>query len=279
MFDMEGPMIELAADFHVHPDYSIDAKGSLDEYCEMALTKRLLELCFTTHYDADPKYAADDAFMVINGNKEKLSDETLTHYFENIRRVHEEYGMLGLMIRGGLEFGWYEGCEAEVTRIKNKFPVEFSIGGVHSVDGLCLCEESSKKLFKNMPLEKLADKYFAKLEKCAASGVFDCLAHIDVYRKYGLEFYGDDILTIHRGRIEKLFDTMIVHNVGYEVNTSAIRHGHPEYYPTMEIVNLAREKGVLLRSLGSDAHCPEQLGLDFEVASSIIYDLFPYVDE
>ena len=277
---MHFPQIELPADFHVHPDYSIDAKGSLDDYCHAALDKRLLELCFTTHYDTDPAYADQDSFMVINGEKEKLSDETLAVYFADIKRAHQEYGCVGLMIRGGLEFGWYDGCEAEVRRVAAKFPLEYKIGAVHNIDGLCVCcDGAAQKLFGKLTLNQLADKYYAKLDACAAAGVFDCLAHIDVYRKYGLAYYGPEIMTIHQGRIEKLFATMKKHNVGYEMNTSGLRHGLTEYYPTMEIVNMAREAGVRLRSVGSDAHCPEQLGLDFEVAASAAYDLFPYVDE
>ncbi|MDD4051723.1 MAG: hypothetical protein PHR28_07495, partial [candidate division Zixibacteria bacterium] len=73
--------------------------------------------------------------------------------------------------------------------------------------------------------------------------------------------------------------TMKANGVGFELNTSAIRHGHPEYYPAMEIVNLARAAGVQLIALGSDAHNPDQMALDFETAATVAYELFPYVDE
>ncbi|MFH1699258.1 MAG: histidinol-phosphatase HisJ family protein [Candidatus Zixiibacteriota bacterium] len=279
MNDMNAPMIELAADFHVHPDYSIDAEGSLDEYCQAALNGYVLELCFTTHYDADPKHP-DDSLIVIDGKKERLSDDAIGHYVKDVARVHEEYGMLGMMVRSGLEFGWFDGCEKELSRVIKKFPLDYKIGAVHTINGLCICcKDSAKKLFEKMPLDKIADNYFEKLYNCAGSGLFDCIAHIDVYRKYGLEYYGEEINTIHRGRIEKLFDIMKANEVGYEINTSAIRHGLSEYYPTMEIVNLAREKGVCLKSVGSDAHKPSQLALDFEVASTVAYELFPYTDE
>jgi histidinol-phosphatase (PHP family) len=72
---------------------------------------------------------------------------------------------------------------------------------------------------------------------------------------------------------------MIRNNVGYEINTSAIRHGHAEYYPNMDIVNMARAAGVRLIALGSDAHHPDQLALDFDAASAVAYELVPYVDE
>ena len=42
-------------DYHVHPDFSFDAKGTIDEFCETAIKKGLTEICFTTHYDTDPR--------------------------------------------------------------------------------------------------------------------------------------------------------------------------------------------------------------------------------
>jgi histidinol phosphatase-like PHP family hydrolase len=42
------------ADYHCHCDYSVDAEGSVDEYCQAAIRRNLAEICFTTHFDANP---------------------------------------------------------------------------------------------------------------------------------------------------------------------------------------------------------------------------------
>jgi histidinol-phosphatase (PHP family) len=86
-------------------------------------------------------------------------------------------------------------------------------------------------------------------------------------------------MTIHQGRIEKVFETMNKNQVGFELNTSAIRHGQFEYYPNMDIVNMARAAGTRLMALGSDAHRPADLALDFDAAAAVAYELVPYVDE
>jgi len=280
LFDPYPAESNRVADFHIHPNYSIDARGSLDDYCEMAMRRGLSEICFTTHYDSDPARLEQEGLMVIEGRREKISDETLSVYFKDIARVHHEYGQFGFMVRGGLEFGFYEGCGEHIAGIKGRFPVHYCLGAVHSIGDACVCcKDESRRLFESMTLDRLADTYFDQLDKCAATGLFDSLAHIDVYRRYGLAYYGEAINTIHRGRIEKVFETMKAHDVGYEVNTSAIRHGHFEYYPGMEIINMARAAGVRIIALGSDAHCPEQMALDFDAAVAVAYDLFPYVDE
>jgi histidinol-phosphatase (PHP family) len=269
----------MLADCHVHPAYSIDAKGTLDEYCRAALDLGLGEICFTTHYDADPTRMEREGVIVIDGRPEKLTDQAVKHYFDDVARVHEEYGA-GLIVRAGMEFGYFPGCEPLIADVQGKFPLSYRLGAVHQVGDLCVCcREEAPRLYASLTLTQLADRYFELLDRCAATGLFDCLAHIDVYRRYGLAHYGPEIDTIHRGRIEKVFETMLQHQVGFELNTSGIRHGIGDYYPAMEIINLSREMGVPLMSMGSDAHHPSQLALDFDAAAATAYELTPYVDE
>ncbi len=271
---------DAIGDFHIHPDYSVDAKGSIDDYCRRAFDIGLSEICFTTHYDADPTRMDFEGAMVVNGRREKISDDAVGQYINDLVRAHEEYGRIGLVVRTGMEFGYFPECGTEISRLLNKFPLEYRLGAVHTVGDNCICcKDEAPKLFARLTLTQLADRYFELLDTCAATGLFDCLAHIDAYRRYGLAYYGEEVLTIHRGRIEKLFETMKANEVGYELNTSAIRHGHSEYYPAMEIVNLARAAGVQLIALGSDAHNPDQMALDFETAATVAYELFPYIDE
>lgn len=240
----------------------------------------LREVCFTTHFDADPSRIEREGYIVIDGRPEKLTDEAVRHYLGDVARARGKYGNAGLLVRGGLEFGYFPGCEERIADLESKLDLDVRLGAVHNIDGLCLCyEDEALKLFGTMSLESLADRYFELLDACAASGLFDCLAHIDVYRRFGRAYYGEAVDTIHRGRIERLFATMNKHGIGYELNTSAIRHGLLEYYPGMDIVNMARAAGTPLITLGSDAHRPGDIALDFEAASAVAYELVPYVDE
>jgi histidinol-phosphatase (PHP family) len=100
-----------------------------------------------------------------------------------------------------------------------------------------------------------------------------------LYRLHGRKYYGEDILKIHEGRVEPLLELMRDLDVGLEINTKAVRKGLPEYYPAMTIVNTARSLGARIVSIGSDAHCPEEVAYDFEMASAVAYDLYPYTDE
>jgi len=268
------------ADYHIHPDFSIDAAGSVDEYCQAALDKGLVEICFTTHYDSNPDGLETDRRMRIDGAVVPLSFEGVAKYREAVLKAREDYIGRGLEVKCGIEVGCYPGCEKHISELFNRFPFDYKLVAIHEINNICLCcQNRFESCFSRFDLDAMADKYFGLARDAVKSGLFDSIAHLDVYKKYGLKFYGENILAIHRGRVESLFSAMSEYGVGMEMNTSSLRRGHTEYYPSMEIVNLARNLGVNINAIGSDAHKPEEVAYDFETATAIAYELFPYCDE
>lgn len=265
------------ADYHIHPNFSVDAEGSIDEFCVAARQKGLSEICFTTHYDTNPDDSEWGRSIRIDGKLMLNSIENFAHYVRAVEAAQKDSPMV---IKCGVEVGYYPGCEDEIRKLIEIYPIEYKLGAVHEVGYVCICnEESIVKAKGNIPLEKLADDYFALVKQMIESGLFDTVAHLDMYKWYALKYYGDDVLTIHRGRIEPVFEAMVKYNTGIEINTAALRKGHTEYYPTMEIVNMARKAGVRIAAIGSDAHRPSEVAYDFEAAKMIAYDLFPYCNE
>jgi len=268
------------ADYHIHPDFSVDAVGSIDDYCRAALEKGLVEICFTTHYDANPTGSEGDRRMRVDGKIVPLSFDTVGRYVDTVNAVQGEYFAQGLEVRCGIEVGYYPGCEEHIRELFQKFPFHYKLAAIHEIEDICLCcQNQIETCFSRFPMEEMANQYFVLMEQAVESRLFDAVAHFDVYKKYGLQYYGEEILKVHRGRVEPVFAAMARAEVGLEINTSALRKGHVEYYPTMEIVNLARQAGVHIAAIGSDAHSPDEVGFDFEAAAGIAYELFPYCDE
>ncbi len=54
-----------------------------------------------------------------------------------------------------------------------------------------------------------------------------------------------------------------------EINTSGLRKPARELYPGREILAMAKELGIPL-TLGSDAHQPDDVGRDFDVAYPLL---------
>jgi histidinol-phosphatase (PHP family) len=128
-------------------------------------------------------------------------------------------------------------------------------------------------------LESLINSYFELIVRAVGSGLFDAIAHLDLYKRFGLRYYGKEVSIIHRERIAPVFEAMVKHSVGMELNTSGLRKGAGEYYPSMDIINMGRKAGVSIAAMGSDAHRPEHLAFDFDTAASIAHELFPYCSE
>ncbi len=267
-------------DYHIHPDFSFDSNGSIDEFCRAAVNRGLTEICFTTHFDTDPAIPERHRTMKIDGKSVPVSIENMKAYVEAVGEAHERFYGMGLMVQCGIEIGYYEGCEEEVERLFKTYDFHYKLGSVHMVDGIDICNrDAMSKAPKKYSLDEFADRTFDILVKSSDSGLFDALGHIDMYKKYATEFYGEKISEIHRGRIERLFESMIKTSTGFEINTSALRRGHDEYYPSMEIINVARRSGITVTSIGSDAHRPEEVGYDFDAATAVAYELIPYCDE
>ncbi|UCE23195.1 MAG: histidinol-phosphatase [Candidatus Zixiibacteriota bacterium] len=261
------------SDYHVHCDYSIDAQGTVDEFCEAAIKRNLAEICFTTHFDANPNSDGQVEYIRVKGENRPVTVENLQPYVEDVRRVAEKYYAEGLSVKLGIEIGWYPGCEEMVERLKQQYHFDYVLCGIHELDNICFCcRHSYERCFGRYSAEQLAEKYYTEVQVAARTGLFDTMAHLAYYLRSGLDYYGDAVAVAHRPHLDETLRTLIDHNVGIEVNTAGIRHGLKNYYPPVEIINSARRAGVGVSFLGSDAHSPEQIGFDFEAALALVPD-------
>jgi histidinol-phosphatase (PHP family) len=262
------------SDYHCHCDYSSDASGSIGEFCEAALERNLAEICFTTHYDSNPDVpgANDGANLIrVNGEMKPTNPDLLAPYVDEVRVEHERFYQRGLSVKLGLEFGWFPGCEEVVEQLKARYGFDYFLCGIHELENLTFgSSDQYERCFARYSVEEMAEKYFREVATAARTGMFDAIAHLDYYKKYGERFYGPAIHSVHEPYLSEAFRALRESGVGLEVNTAAMRHGFGDYYPKIEIINAARQAGVEVNLLGSDAHSPEQVGYDFEAASALV---------
>lgn len=270
---LEPIHIEGVSDYHCHCDYSVDAEGSMDEFCEAALCRNLAEICFTTHFDANPDSDGKVEYIRVGGENRPTTIENLAPYVDDVHRVAEKFYPRGLSVKLGIEMGWYEGCEELAERLRQQYHFDYMLCGIHELDNICFCcSHSYNACFSRYSVEQMAEKYFDQVRAAARSGLFDAIAHMAYYLRSGLDFYGDAILKAHEPHLADVFRDLIKYQTALEINTSAIRHGLKDYYPPAPIANAARKAGVRIAYLGSDAHRPEQIGFDFEAASALVPD-------
>ncbi|MGI6453060.1 MAG: histidinol-phosphatase [Syntrophomonadaceae bacterium] len=268
-------MKSVKTDYHIHPNYSIDASAvHIEEYCYRALELGLTDICFTTHVELDPVRREKDNFVMVNGKKVSVFDRAwLDSYFHDILRAQELFRGSSLQIKAGVEVGYCSGCEEDIEKIVNNYPFDFVLGAIHCLDHIAISSmKESPWYFQPRTLDQVRRDYFATLQEMVATGLFDCLAHVDLYVRYGSRYFGPEIKLLHEGLIEPIFKEMAQKGMGLEINTSSRRRGLEEFHPSRKIVALAAESGITIFTVGSDAHTLAELGEYLDEAQAILQE-------
>lgn len=263
----------VKTDYHVHPDFSIDASPvKIRDYCCRAVEIGLAEICFTTHYECDPVRREIDNFVVLNGRKHPVHDEAWVEaYLREIEDARREFEASGLKVKAGIEVGYEVGLERDIEKIVNGYPFDFVLGAIHCLKHIAISSmKESPGYYASRSLAEVRDDYFTTLREAVNTGLFDCMAHVDLYRRYGIRHFGQGILSIHRGIIEPILEEMARRGMGLEINTSSLRRGVREFHPSREIISLAVEAGVRVFTVGSDAHSLEELGDHIDEALALL---------
>jgi len=265
-------------DYHVHPDFSVDAEGTLREFCDKAVEIGLSEIVFTTHADCNPAFK-DYNFIRINGEKKPVNADSLKIYRDAVNELSEADG-IPILVRCGVEIDYYPEIEDSFLQMIDDLNFEFVLCGVHFVDEFILTKEDKvKALLERYSPEEIIERYLKIVQKACEVEIFESLAHLDLYRRRGTKLFPEQANRLDYPILEQTLDKLVEYGLPIEVNTSGIRHGIDDWYPSKPLLDLARKKGVFIGGLGSDAHAPDQLAIDFEIAHILVHETFPQMHE
>lgn len=263
------PLVDFLFDYHVHPDFSVDAAGTVDEYCRRAVEIGLDEICFTTHFDLCPERLATDGFVCVHGNRIPVTSDWLPRYLDAVERARHQFHP-GLRVHAGLETDYLPVIEGQLRTIlggPQGRRLDFVMGSVHCLDGLALTiQAEGLELFNRHGEKGVLDTYYALVSGAVESGLFDVIGHFDIYRKC---LPGTDALFEQAsGLAEPVFRRMAEVGCGLEVNTGPLRKGIEDTFPGPRLLELAWRCGVRVVTTGSDAHHPSVLGRGLNLALS-----------
>ncbi len=234
-------MARLFADYHTHPQgHRVQpyTQELLQPWIDHARKIGLSEIAFTDH---DRYHVGVD--------------------FGEIERLREKNPDIG--IRAGIELD----NDPETSAAGRKWveanweKLDFVLGSVHYLD-------SPNEMFDTVPqgagqfagrdIDEVYADYFRRVREMAASGLVDCLAHLDLVKIHG-----------HRPRapiaelIGETLDLIKARGLAIELSTAGWRKPVGELYPSDEIILLALEKGIPFTT-ASDAHSHVQPGENYE---------------
>jgi len=261
-------------DYHIHPDFSHDAEGSVDEFCTRAVEIGLNEICFTTHYEPDP-VRSNIEHVRVNGTVQPVASNWADAYFAALSAAASKFK--GIVVLAGVEVGYEPGLEGITSDCLNRYPFDYVLGSVHCLNHIAVTAGDELERFKSelLPLgpERFVEGYFRNIRSAAGSQLFDCLAHLDVYRKYIQPLFGSRFAQAADSLLPSVLKFVAESGTGIEVNTSALRRGNAEPYPEQRILKLAKDAGVRVFTTGSDSHRPADLGKGLDVATQMLKDL------
>jgi len=223
--------------------------------------RRAVELGFTEIGFSDHSPMARDDF-----DDWRMFNRQLDEYVEQVRRAQREFPQL--TIRLGLEVDYLPGHEEWIRDLAARHPWDYFIGSVHYVSEDWAIDNPSKlSEWKQRDTFEVWSVYFDWLTRAAETGLFEIIGHADLPKKFG-----------HRPTQDctPLYDRFLTaakkHNCAIELNTAGLRKDCQEIYPSRSILELAFQKGVLI-TFGSDAHKPEEVGMNFAEAIKLAHSV------
>ncbi len=247
----------MIADYHVHCMFSDDSWYPPEHVCEDAWRHNLDEICFTDHVDYGIKPDWKDALDAKVMMGQRVVNVDYDAYFPCIADLREKWE--GRMtVRCGLEFGVQTHTIPQFDALWNAWgdQLDFVLLSIHQVGDR---EFWTGEFQKGRSQEEYNRAYYQELYDVATTFEhWSVLAHLDLIKRY--DPMGILGFPANRDLVAATLEHVIKTGKGIELNTSSVRYGLKDSQPAREILELYRDLGGTIVTLGSDSHAPEHLG-------------------
>ena len=237
----------LFSDYHMHPQgHRVQpyTQELLQPWADAALERGLSDIAFTDH----DRYHAGVDFDAIDLLRDKN---------------------FGLKIRAGIELD-NDPVTGEAGRRwvrSNWEKLDFVLGSVHYLGaGQMFDSIGQEHQFLTKEIDAIYADYFARVRDMAASGLVDCLAHLDLVK-------------IHRFRSVAPIEDLVRETLRFikdqdlaiEISTAGWRKPVGEQYPSVQIIELAAQIGIPF-TVASDAHSCVQQADNYDRLADVLTD-------
>ncbi len=276
----------MLVDYHMHLERGPFTPAWLDRFLATADARGLAEIGISEHiYRFRESQAAYGAWWGAVGASERVGPdeqpqpgtsafaerwwtERGTQSLAGYTMLVREAGARGLPVRLGIEADYFPGAEGAIRAVVAQAPFDYVIGSVHWIGSWGFDLLGVEGLWDGRDVEQMYREYFALLGQAARSGLFDIMAHPDLIKVLGHRPSAAlDLDALYAEAAE----AFVAGGVAVEVSTAGLRKPVGELYPDPAFLRACQRRGVPL-SLASDAHQPEDVGLDFGQAVALARD-------
>lgn len=264
--------VRIKCDYHVHSEFSDDSNTPMASQARRACELGLDEICFTDHVDYGVKFDHDDPRLAGSGREANVN---YPEYFPAIEAVREKFRGK-LKIRAGLEFGVQTITikQYEDLYMQYRDKLDFVLLSIHQVNN---AEFWTQDFQRGKSQAEYNRGYYEELLRVIQRfHAYSVLAHLDLIVRYDLK--GEYPFENVRDIVAEILRTAIRDGKGIELNTSSWRYGLTDTQPSRKILELYRDLGGEILTLGSDAHSTNYLAAHFDEGREILRGLgFRYV--
>jgi histidinol-phosphatase (PHP family) len=253
----------ILCDMHVHSRSSHDSSASVLDTALACIEKGISAFAITDHCDIQ-YFVEHDVPTLIKASLDEIAS-TSEKLGERIK------------ILKGIELGEGIWSKEHTEQILNSFDFDVVIGSVHAVRYKDYSAPYSTLDFSKMTpseLDEYMNMYFDEVLEMLRLVPCDILAHLTCPLRYinGKFALGVDTRK-YESKIRKILKLIVDKEIALEVNTSGVGTSHASLMPDTWIIELFKQMGGELVTLGSDAHTPTRVGIGFDKAISLLREL------
>ncbi len=253
----------IITDMHVHSYFSSDSTQDPKGIIETALAKGFSHVYFTDHHDIDFPINPEDPTCDFQLD--------FKSYFKKLSELQEIYKDK-IEIRIGVELGICPEITSRITHLANEYPFDFIIGSSH-LTSLTNGDPYYPNYYEGKSYVEAYRNYFmSEAENIIHTNGFDVYGHLD----YAIRYCPDSSFVYrfndYRDIFEIILKNLIENGKGIEINTAGINKiGFP--HPHIEALQLYKELGGEIITIGSDAHQSKDIGFGFNTAETLLKNI------
>lgn len=244
-------MRKLVADYHNHPQaHRTDlpySKKVLEPWAIKAKELGLKDIAFTDH----DRYKAGFDFYEVWDLQERHP---------------------AIRFRAGIELdNDPETSEDGHIWVRSNYnDLDFVLGSVHFVKGFAFDHPHYIKEYEKYNINDLYRDYYKNIRKMASSGLVDSLAHLDLIKIFNF-FPTEDMTEVYDETLSLIKEK----DLSIEISTAGIRKPVGEIYPSKEIVQMAKAKGISF-TIAGDAHAAQDLSHNYDKLAEFLIEMDIY---
>lgn len=259
----------MLADYHVHTAFSDDSDYPLPDVVRDAAAMGMEELCLTDHVDYGVKVDPDSGQEIpLWQGYYPLANTDYPKYAAAIGEARALYGDR-IRIKMGLEFGMQVHTIPQYEALFRRYPFDFILLSIHQVEDKTFWNQAFQQ---GRTQEEAYLRYYGEmLELVRRYKNYSVLGHVDHLARYdkGEPFPFEKVKPI----LTDIFRQVIADGKGVELNTSYRRYGQRDTTPARPILELYRDLGGRVLTIGSDSHKPEHLGAYISEGMALLKEL------